>query len=119
MRIKLFLVLIYLSLAILPTLNAKTLDPVTGQEWLTMSKEEKGAYMFSAMEVLKEHGVPLGKTPDQYIVLIGSEIADSPDALQAYVTNILALVVYEKEPGSRTAIDKINISQTASQDGGQ
>ncbi len=102
-----------LSLVIFPILLISAIacaeenNRITGQDWLLMSREEKGAYIFTAMEVLKKDGVPLGKTPDQYTSLIDSDLVNNPNALKADVTNILASVVYENDPGAREAIDKL------------
>jgi hypothetical protein len=87
--------------------HAKESERVVGQDWLLMSAEEKGIYIFSAMEVLRKNGVPLAKTPDQYTALIDSELIDNPNSLKIDVTNVLATVVYENESGSEEALSKI------------
>jgi len=106
MKAKLPLILILANLLILPVLNAKTFDNVTGQDWLSMSREEKGLFIFKTMEVIRENGVPLNKTPDDYTALIDSELMMGPPAAsRAYITNILSSIVYETEPACREALN--------------
>ena len=81
---------------------------ITGRDWMLMTTEEKGTYIFTAMDVLKAHGVPLSKTPSEYSALINAKLIDDPDTLKTDVTNILATVVRDEEPAAREAIDEIS-----------
>lgn len=74
---------------------------------MLMTSAEKGTYIFTAVEILKKHGVPLGKTPSQYTALIDSKLNDDSEALNADTTNVLATVVYDTEPDARDAIDRL------------
>lgn len=72
-----------------------------------MNAQEKVTYILTSMEVLSKHSIPLSKSPNEYMALIDQELAHNSVAYDADATNILASVVYETEPASREAIDRI------------
>ena len=80
--------------------------PVLGKDWLLMSHAEKVTYISSAIDRLQRHGVPFGKSPDQYLEAM-NQLSDSPKMLSADATNMLTSYVYETEPASRQAFEKL------------
>ena len=100
------------TLIICPTSFAETLkvDPskeVTGLTWLQMSAGERMDYLMTSMFILTGHGVKFGKSPNDYYDAVNERLRFNPDLYSANVTNILASIVYEQEPGSREALDQI------------
>lgn len=76
--------------------------------WLTMSQKEKADFLLSAMKELQDHGVPFTESPEKYMSLI-DERADRATELTSDVKNVLASIVYTREPASRDAIDRLRV----------
>lgn len=72
-----------------------------------MSRKEKEDYIVSAMKVFETQGVPLGKTPRQYLSEIDN-ITDSTTLKPTTVDNIFSTIVLVSEPGSLNAINQSN-----------
>ena len=87
-------------------------EGVTGLTWLQMSMEERLDYIDTSMEILKFHGVELGKSINDYYEAVGERLQSNPELISASVTNVLASIVYEQEPGTRVAMDRIRKKPT-------
>lgn len=81
--------------------------PVTGYSWLKMTDAERLDYVMTSLYILTNQGVEYKGSPKAYMDAIGEKLDKSTDLYDANVTNILASVIYETEPGTREALDKI------------
>jgi hypothetical protein len=79
---------------------------VTGLEWLQMSIGERTDSILYSMYVLTQHGVELAKTGNDYYNAVEEKLKLNPDLYHKDLTNILASIVYETEPGSREVLDQ-------------
>ena len=86
---------------------AQGLKPVTAQDWLLMSKDEKAACIVESMKLLARSGVPLGQSPAQYASMMDI-LVDKPELQKAEIVNILSSAVYLQEPQARAALDTIS-----------
>ena len=84
-------------------------ETITGKDWLSLSRLEKGVFIFNAVQALKAYGVPLNKTPGKYTSWMDKEVTRDPRALDIKATNILAVVIYQREPQCRQALDQLRI----------
>ncbi len=62
MRIKYFAyptaLFLFLNLAYAEVVNQPQIGKrITGQDWILMTQDEKGTYVFTAMEILKKYGL--------------------------------------------------------------
>jgi hypothetical protein len=80
---------------------------VTGLEWLQMSLGERRDYVRLSMVVLDKQDVPLSHTLLEYFNAIEQKLLHDPDYYGTDITNILALIVYETEPETREALDRM------------
>ena len=78
---------------------------ITGLEWMQMSGGDRMDNVMAAMFLLSKNGVPINKAPDFYYDVLYQKIQRDPAQYALKITNILANCVYEKEPGSRNALD--------------
>ena len=80
---------------------------VTGLEWLQMSARDRFEYVLTSMYILTQQGVALSKSPNDYYNAVSERLRLNPNLYSANVTNILASILYETEPGGREALDRI------------
>lgn len=80
---------------------------VTGLEWLEMSVGEKTDEIIKSMLVMTQHGVPLGRTPNDYYKAVQQKLNQQPALYGSLLTDILAAEVYDKEPSCREALDNL------------
>ena len=105
MRVKRRLILALSLFLISNLVYAEAPKQVTNIDWLLMSRKEKSDFILSAMKRLQSQGIPLSRTPQQYISEIDT-VADSPNLKPAPVDKILTALVLVNEPGSRKAFDQ-------------
>ncbi len=74
-------------------------------EWLELSLVKRMEHILASMVLLSQNGVPLGKTPDEYYDAVAEKLRFTPDLFSVNVTQILAGIVYETEPGTREVLD--------------
>ena len=111
MRIR-YLPLVLLFSLIIPALcvaeSSKVVPrEVAGLEWLQMSAGDRLDNILTSMYILTQHGVALSKSPNDYVNAVGERLRLNPNLYSANVTNVLASIVYETEPGSGEALDKL------------
>ena len=100
--------LLLLALFLISTCaTAQPQKDATGLEWLQLSMGERAEYILMSMAALTQSGVELGKSPSDYCDAVEEKLRLNPNLYSGGVTDILASVVYEGEPGSRTVLDKI------------
>ena len=80
---------------------------MTGLEWLQAGAGEKMDCVLTSMYILVKHDVPLKRSPNDYYNLVEEKLRANPNLYSSDVTDILALAVYEKEPGTKEALDKL------------
>ena len=83
----------------------KQLQDVTGQEWLELSLGERMDHMLAALYVLKAHGVEPRKSLNDYCNAVERALVLNSGWIENQLTDILAQVIHDKEPGARTALD--------------
>jgi len=83
-----------------------TPEPVTGLEWLEMSAGERLDQILMSMYILTHNGVELSQSPDDYDRALEENLVHHPDLYSKSLTDILALIVYDKESQTRPALDK-------------
>lgn len=88
------------------TERIKQLDEVTGLEWLQMALGERQDHILASMFILKQHGVDLRKSLNDYFNVLEEKLHSIPGLYNTDLTQILASLVYEKEPRNRQALDK-------------
>lgn len=92
------------------TVNAETPNPsardATGLEWLQMSGTDRVGAIQVSLYVLDRHGVEFSKKPIEYYDEINRRLLSNPGLYPVAITNILASIIYDTEPASRTALDK-------------
>ena len=108
---KYFLFLVYglllaASASAMP-IAAMNLEAITGRDWMEMSRVEKGVFVFSAVQALRAYGVPLKETPLSYTSWMDETVWTNPAAMSLAAKNILAAVIYQNEPETRPALDKL------------
>src|SRR3990167_5425352 len=96
-----------LSFAEAPKPEKVVLKEATGLEWLQMSMGERQDCVLSSMYVLSNEGVDLSKTLEDYYDAVGGKLRLNPNLYSESVTDILASIVYEKEPLGRETLDKV------------
>ena len=92
----------------------KLKEPVrvpTSLEWLSGSMGERFDTVIAAMGVLSQSAVPLDRTPADYFTALEKKIKRNPSLNEASLTDVLADHVYETEPSSREALDRLRTAQ--------
>ena len=79
----------------------------TGLEWLQMSMGERKDSVILSMAVLEKNGIALGRSPLDYMDLIKEKLMRNHELYEQTITNVLAGIVYEKEPDSREILDAL------------
>ena len=79
----------------------------TGYSWLKMTDTERLDYVMTSLYILSDKGVECKGSPNAYLDAIGEKLDKNPELYDANVTNILASVIYETEPGTREALDEL------------
>ena len=105
----LLILLVVLTISSIGFAETPQVDPakqVSGLEWLQMSAGERANYVLASMYILHGNGIALNKSPDEYYNAIEEKLTSSPGLYSANLTNILASIVYEKEPGARESLDQ-------------
>lgn len=82
------------------------LEDVTGMEWFQMPIAERMDQISASMSVLSHHGVPMRKSMNDYYNAVSEKLRINPGRYDIEITNVLASILYEKEPRSREALDK-------------
>lgn len=82
---------------------------MSGLEWLELSVGDRMEEVLKAMYTLDQSGVTLSQTPNDYYNLVEAKIRRDHGLYTTEVTNILASAVYDKEPATRPALDKLKI----------
>jgi hypothetical protein len=80
---------------------------IKGLDWLQLSLGERMEYILASMLIMTRHGVEFGKSINDYHDAVAEKLRTHPDLYYTDVTNILASIVYEWEPGTRVALDKL------------
>jgi len=80
-----------------------------GADWVAMSPEEKELYVFSATGALVRHDVVLMESSYVYIQVLNETLEKNPSLKDEYLDDLLISSIYEREPHTRAAIDKIKI----------
>lgn len=81
-------------------------EDVTGLQWLEMSAGNKMDRIRMSMAVLGVHGVGLKHTANDYYNDVSQKLRFQPSLFNDELTEILALVASEKEPSTKTALEK-------------
>lgn len=78
----------------------------TGKDWTEkMSKGEKFIAVFAPFILMHKYGVPMQKTPADYIADVNRVLLYNPYLGKEDVANIFASTVYNSEPESRPALE--------------
>lgn len=81
-----------------------------GKGWQAMTHKEKFACVLATIVWMDACKVPLSKSPNTYIAKIDEILSLRPDMQDKDVAAIFASVVYQNEPGSRQALQSLQIS---------
>ncbi len=94
-----------------PVLVTKVQEPTAkmGADWVAMSPEEKEMYVFSATGALVRRDVFVMKSSYFYIQALDQTLEKNPSLKDQYLDDLFISSIYENEPHTRTAIDKIKI----------
>ncbi len=79
----------------------------TGLEWLEKSIGERFDDVLACMALLNQNNVPMNQTPDDYYNDLEKKLKRNPGLNDVEITVILADSLYEKEPSSRPAVDRL------------
>ena len=93
-----------------PQPPAEQLDVKRGSDWLQMSHDEKEMYVFAAMGALVKHDVVSMKPSYYYIQVLDDKIQNDPSAKSKELDSLFVSSIYEREPDTRSSIDKIRQS---------
>ncbi len=83
------------------------MEDVPGLEWLQMSVGDKQDQILASLYALNQSGVTIRKPANYYYDLVQEKLNANPNLYNTNLTDILISVVYEKEAGTRKALDKI------------
>jgi hypothetical protein len=100
-----------LAAAFLWSSGAADASTFTGAEWRGMSPREKLYCVLSAIVALDREGVPLHRSPRQYIAAIDRAVASEREAERQDVAAIFARAVYRGEPASRGALRALTLER--------
>ena len=82
------------------------LEDVTGMEWIELSMGERMDYILASMTVLDRHGVKIKKSMNDYYNAVSDKLRTHPQFYEAKITDILASIIYEKDPSARARLDQ-------------
>ena len=93
--------------------RVKQLQDVTGQEWLELSLGERMDHMLATIYLLQSFGVEPRKSLNDYCNSTEHALVLNSGWYQNQLTDIVAHLIYESEPGSRAALEKFTASRGA------
>ena len=82
------------------------LEDVSGLEWFELSIGERMDHILASMSVLSHQGVPIKKSMNDYYNAVSEKLRTDPGLYETKITNILASIIYEKDPESRAKLDQ-------------
>jgi hypothetical protein len=89
----------------------RQLQDVTGQEWLELSLAHRADHTLAAMYALQSHGVPMRRSLNDYGNALERMLVKRPDLYESQITDILAMVIREKEPDAVPALDQYQVKK--------
>ena len=81
-------------------------NDVTGLEWLQMSIGNRMDCVIASMVALTQLGVNFSQSPNDYDNAVEEKLRLDPGLYATNITNLLASIVYEKEPGNQDALNR-------------
>ena len=87
--------------------RVERLEDVSGMEWFELPMGERMDHILAAMSVLSRQGVPIKKSINDYYNAVSEKLRTNTGLYDTKITNILASIIYEKDPGSRAKLDQI------------
>ena len=82
------------------------LEDVSGMDWFELSLGERMDHILASMSILSHQGVPIKKSMNDYYNAVSEKLRTDPSLYETKITNILASIIYEKDPESRAKIDQ-------------
>ena len=82
------------------------LEDVSGMEWFELSIGERMDHILASMSVLNRQGVSIKKSMNDYYNAVSEKLRTNPGLYDTKITNILASIIYDKDPESRAKIDQ-------------
>ena len=82
------------------------LEDVSGMEWFELPMGERMDHILASMIVLDRQGVPIKKSMNDYYNAVSAKLRADPGLYDTKITNILASIIYEKDPESRGKLDQ-------------
>ena len=82
------------------------LEDVSGMEWFELPMGERMDYIMASMSILHSQGVPIKKSMNDYYNAVSEKLRSNPNLYDAKITNILASIIYEKDPEARAKLDE-------------
>jgi len=81
-------------------------SPLTGREWLLHLEDWRLHYVLSAMDKLRQHGIPLKEEAYGYVFLLDEYFTAQPETPADDAPKVLADLVYERDIDARIPIDR-------------
>lgn len=87
-------------------------EEATGSSWLDMGEAAREDEVVHAMAILGEHGIVFGRRPEHYAAAIQDTLQAFPERSHKPLVDILGGILYDTEPESRPALDKITLKRS-------
>lgn len=88
-------------------------EEVTGASWLEKSESDQEDEIVHSMAVLSQYGIVFGHRPEHYRDAVKATLDAYPDRAGKRLTDILGGILYDTEPESRPALDKITLKRSS------
>lgn len=85
-------------------------EDMTGQDWLSMSDEQKQIFVFTGIGGLERQGVFITRPPQDYIAALDKLMVAEPLFQKDFLDSLFVFCVYDGEPQTRVVIDRIRQS---------
>ncbi len=90
-----------------PERSEKSMDDLIGEDWMMLSQLQRERFVYTAIGGLERQGVFITRTPSDYITALDTLLENEPSMRQEFLDNIFVFCVYDGEPQTRDAIQKI------------
>jgi hypothetical protein len=83
----------------------------SGKDWMTrLNDREKIIAIIAPTVLLHRYGVPIQKSPDEYLEKIDKVLEKNPDLAKEDISNIYASTVYYYEPWTRKPLEELELA---------
>ncbi len=86
--------------------HEKKIPSLTGREWLLQLSEWRIHFVLTAMDYLRNQNVPVKESYQKYIFILDEYFLAHPEESASSPPDVLAVIIYERDPEARAAIDR-------------